>query len=66
MIKIGGSLAGSEVRVRRETRGEGWWGGGGAEGDRGRETEGEGERGRGRKRDGLYLGVDEGSDATAP
>lgn len=27
MIKIGGSLAGSEVRVRRETRGEGWWGG---------------------------------------
>lgn len=33
---------------------------GGGEGDRGRETEGEGER------DGLYLGVDEGSDATAP
>jgi len=27
LIKIGGSLAGSEVRVRRETRGEGWWGG---------------------------------------
>lgn len=52
LIKIGGSLAGSEVRIRRETRGEGRW-----EGDRGRrgeterERDGEGEGGRGRGRE---------------
>ena len=47
MIKIGGSLAGSEVRVRRETRGEGWWGGVVR-----RETEGERQRERGREGEG--------------